>query len=269
MFSRLLVLTVALLLSFSLSAEVYHFIDGDAVEGQPLDMRNGIVIFQTEDGGKMMISFDRFAEEEREKLRNLFGAGEKTSRTTTVRKPTNLPKPAPKKNERPPDYQHPGLAHHEVGQPAPELSTRLPNGGGVISLEDLRGKVILVNFWAGWEEASMREAHYLTYFQQRYGKAGVQVFGVSLDTSYPVMWAKAREAGMNWPQALDAAKNIRHRWGITAIPTTVLIDQNGTILYENIACRDLEPVLRKILGMKPLPRRDQQQDATGQAAPSK
>ena len=67
--------------------------------------------------------------------------------------------------------------------------------------------------------------------------------GVSLDTNRSQMNQAEQDAGIIWPMAQDPYKQITKRWGVTAVPTTVLIDPNGLIYKENVTAAELDQIL--------------------------
>ena len=105
--------------------------------------------------------------------------------------------------------------------------------GQRVSLEALRGKVVLLNFWATWCGPCREEIPALEKIQRTYaGK--VQVVGLSVDELPPAAVAKKATAlGINYPVAL-ASQAVQERFGgMPSIPVTWVIDQRGQVQQKN------------------------------------
>lgn len=143
-----------------------------------------------------------------------------------------------------------GMRATVVGQIAPEIS--LPNPEGeVIKLSDLRGNVVMIDFWAAWCGPCRRENPNLVKVYEKYSDKGFEIYGVSLDRKKED-WVKAIEKdNLTWTQVSDlsyfnseAAKD----YSVNAIPATVLIDKEGRIIARNLRGQALEDKLAEIFG---------------------
>src|SRR5271156_6014076 len=86
-------------------------------------------------------------------------------------------------------------------QPAPPFNLQYTAVDGTeVDLSQMRGKVVLVDFWATWCGPCMREVPNVVAAYQKYHDQGFEVVGVSLDQDSQRMIAVAREKGMTWPQ---------------------------------------------------------------------
>ncbi|MBT1697795.1 TlpA family protein disulfide reductase [Fulvivirgaceae bacterium PWU4] len=139
-----------------------------------------------------------------------------------------------------------------VGQPAPEIA--LPNPeGSVVKLSSMKGKYVLVDFWAKWCGPCRQENPNVVRVYNKYKDKGFTVFGVSLDRSKED-WLKAiKDDNLTWTHVSDlkfwqseAAKT----YGITAIPFSLLLDPNGVIIAKNLRGPALENKLAEIFGKK-------------------
>src|SRR5438046_9292441 len=89
----------------------------------------------------------------------------------------------------------------EVGD-KPVLEFQSANAGP-ISLEKLRGKMVVVDFWATWCGPCMQEADHMVQIKNEYEPKGLQMIGISLDQSRGDMVRVAEEKGFSWPQYFD------------------------------------------------------------------
>lgn len=137
-----------------------------------------------------------------------------------------------------------------VGQIAPEISLANPSGE-IVKLSSLRGKYVLIDFWAKWCGPCRRENPNVVKAYKRFKDKGFEVFGVSLDRNKED-WVKAiAEDGLTWTHVSDlkyfesqAAKD----YNINAIPFSILLDKNGKIIAKNLRGAALDRKLEEVLG---------------------
>lgn len=135
-----------------------------------------------------------------------------------------------------------------VGQVAPDFE--LPNPEGkMVKLSDLRGKYVLIDFWAAWCKPCREENPNVVRLYNEYKDKGFEVFGVSLDRSKED-WVKAiKDDGLTWPQVSDlkyfnsAAAEL---YKIDAIPATYMIDPDGKIIAKDLRGPSLENKLSEL-----------------------
>lgn len=120
------------------------------------------------------------------------------------------------------------------GSPAPDFTLSLYDEyrAGMpetIKLSDLRGKVVVMNFWASWCVECRKEADALEAIHQKYKDRDVVVLGVDyLDTEQPAL-AYLQEFGINYANGLDVQQRIAKSYRITGVPETFFIDEEGIV----------------------------------------
>ncbi len=135
-----------------------------------------------------------------------------------------------------------------VGQVAPDIVLPDPNGK-TTKLSDLRGKYVLIDFWAAWCKPCRQENPNVVRLYNQYNSKGFEVFGVSLDRSRED-WVKAiADDGLNWTQVSDlqyfnSAAAVLYQ--IQAIPATYLVDPDGKIIAKDLRGPSLESKLAEL-----------------------
>ena len=125
-----------------------------------------------------------------------------------------------------------GLTTRGSGQlqagPAPDFTLELFDGGQ-ISLGDLRGQVVVLNFWASWFTPCRDEAPMLESVWKRYSVQGVSVIGVDYKDTEPPAMAFIGEFGITYPNGPDPRNRIARAYGVQGVPETFVITQEGEI----------------------------------------
>ncbi len=142
-------------------------------------------------------------------------------------------------------------AKYMPGTTAPDLVMNDPNGKER-KLSDLKGKVVLVDFWASWCGPCRRENPNVVAAYKKYNKDGFEVFSVSLDRDV-ARWKQAIEQdGLLWEHHISDLKGWQSAaaslYGIHSIPHTLLVDRKGVILETHLRGNMLEEQLHSIFG---------------------
>jgi peroxiredoxin len=124
--------------------------------------------------------------------------------------------------------------------------------GERISLEDLRGKVVLLDFWATWCGPCAQALPGLKRLVKRTTDEPVVVVSISGDTDVQKWRASVAENQMTWPQLIDARGQIQRVYGVEGIPTYIVIDHEGIIReravgYSSWTDRDLQAAINTCL----------------------
>ena len=123
--------------------------------------------------------------------------------------------------------------------------------GTPVSDSTLRGRVVLVNFWATWCLPCRAEMPMLEAMARRHEAAGLVVLGLSVDRSGPDAVANfLRERGITYPVAIVGRETETAFGGVQGYPTSVLLDRTGRARYKVVgplAMASLEPAVRRLL----------------------
>jgi WD40 repeat protein/serine/threonine protein kinase/tetratricopeptide (TPR) repeat protein/thiol-disulfide isomerase/thioredoxin len=146
----------------------------------------------------------------------------------------------------------------QVGQ---ELDLAGPTVGGErFDLKRLRGKVVLIDFWATWCGPCVAEMPNVMKVYDRHHKDGFEVVGVSLDNEREALTRFLKAKEVPWPQLFFDGKGeqgwnnpLARRYGVNAIPFTILVDRSGKVAQVGARGEVLEPAVTKLLGKQPAP----------------
>ena len=113
---------------------------------------------------------------------------------------------------------------------APNFS--LPTRDGqTVTLTELKGQVVMINFWATWCGPCRQEMPLLDALYKRYNRMGFTLLGVNVeeDSSGADEWL--RETPVTFPILYDAQNQVSKLYDVTAMPSTVMVDRNGNVRY--------------------------------------
>lgn len=138
-----------------------------------------------------------------------------------------------------------------AGKPAPDFTEAYANGDS-LSLSDLKGSVVLLDFWASWCGPCRRENPNVVKLYKKYKEDGFTVLSVSLDKTKAPWLAAIEKDQLIWPYHVSDLGGWNSRvpklYGVRGIPFTVLIDQEGNIVRTKLRGPELETELARIFG---------------------
>lgn len=159
------------------------------------------------------------------------------------------------------NHQNPEVAAHfksrlarfaMVGKPAPAL-TGSNIDGNPVSLADLKGKVVLVDFWATWCPPCVQATPYYSALRAKYAGKGFEILGVNLDTEREDISGDAKKATaivrsfilthrLAWPNIIGGTEQAK-AYGVVDIPATFLVDKTGKIIHVEANGVELEQAI--------------------------
>jgi len=113
---------------------------------------------------------------------------------------------------------------------APDFTLRTTVGPNV-RLQEQRGRVVLVNFWATWCAPCRKEMPHLNKLYEKYRASGFVLLGVNVDDDTSKAAAVATQLGLTFPVLLDSEKKASRLYDLNAMPSTVLVDRDGRVRY--------------------------------------
>ena len=137
------------------------------------------------------------------------------------------------------------------GRMAPEIAMNDPDGR-VRKLSDLRGNIVMIDFWASWCRPCRMENPNVVKLYQKYHSKGFEIYSVSLDKN-KADWLRAIDQdNLVWPNHVSDLNGWTSSggaaYGITSVPSTVLVDREGRIIARNLRGTELANKLREIFG---------------------
>lgn len=122
--------------------------------------------------------------------------------------------------------------------------------GKAVSLETLRGRAVLIHYWATWCEPCKQDLTLLKQAQAKYSKQGFALIGINLDSDQATAIKYLQSNPLSWPQMYEPGgldSRLATDLGILTLPTMLLIDKEGKVVNRNIYAAELDGELGKLL----------------------
>lgn len=133
-----------------------------------------------------------------------------------------------------------------VGQTAMDFQVKDLNGQP-LSLEQYRGKVVLLDFWATWCPPCIAEMPNVKATYAKYKNRNFEIIGISLDRGKAPLESYIKKEGIRWPQYYDSTRQVSNMYQVRAIPSTFLIDGDGVIRKTNLRGSALESAVAQLV----------------------
>ncbi len=137
-----------------------------------------------------------------------------------------------------------------VGELAPDFEFQNPDGQPTL-LSDLRGKAVLINFWATWCPPCRYEMPYIQQVYDEWTGKGLVILAINVGENPSQVRKFMQDYGLSFPVLFDTKQIIAQKYNIRGIPTTFFIDKNGVIQeirpYAFLSKADIEECLNKIM----------------------
>jgi peroxiredoxin len=121
----------------------------------------------------------------------------------------------------------------DVDDQAPDFTLPLLDGGN-LRLQEQRGQVVLVNFWASWCGPCRQEMPLLERMHQRYQDAGFVVLGVNVEGEERPARGLVQQTGVTFPILIDKGQQVSELYDVSAMPSSVVLDRNGVVRYVHL-----------------------------------
>ena len=121
--------------------------------------------------------------------------------------------------------------------PAPFFSKK-DVSGKIQSLNSLKGKIILLDFWASWCSPCLASIPKLQALKNKYSKDNFEIIGINLDRNLITLKKTCISKKMDWSQIQDLDNSIQNKYGVFKIPTLILIDKAGKIILKSTGLED-------------------------------
>jgi len=142
-----------------------------------------------------------------------------------------------------------GEAVSMIGMEAPDFTLSDPSGG-TVHLRDLRGKVVLLDFWATWCPPCRELMPHIQKLHEQWTAKGLTILGLDVGEDAATVAKFAKEQSYTFPLLLDAEPQVTSRYFVQAYPTTFVIDRAGRIAFRDMGYRgpaDLQAAVEKAL----------------------
>lgn len=123
------------------------------------------------------------------------------------------------------------VSHAADAPPAAPDFTLKSSGGENLRLSELRGQVVLINFWASWCGPCRKEMPLLDQLYQQYKPLGFTVLGVNVEENPAQARSLLGKVPVSFPVLFDGTNAVSGLYNVIAMPTTVIVDRNGNIRH--------------------------------------
>jgi len=130
-----------------------------------------------------------------------------------------------------------GAAAAVVTKPAPDFTLQSAAGQN-LRLQEQRGQVVMLNFWATWCGPCRREMPQLDRLYEKYRAAGFVLLGVNVDEDQRNAVGVSTKLGVHFPVLFDTKQRVSRLYDLSTMPSTVLIDRDGRVRYVHLGYKE-------------------------------
>ena len=132
-----------------------------------------------------------------------------------------------------------GSQNELIGKPAPSFSVSTANGKGTVDLSSLKGKVVIVDFWATWCGPCKESFPKLQEIYTKYNSSGLEIVGLSEDDENQGIAEFGQAHGnVKFPIGWDNGKSVAGQYKPPTMPTSFVIDKNGIVRFVHVGYHD-------------------------------
>ena len=122
--------------------------------------------------------------------------------------------------------------------------------GNPVSVGGLKGKIVLLDFWATWCPLCCQEMPAIAAAYKKYHSQGFEIIGINQDDDATAAGRFVKENQLAWPQYLDGDKKLAMKYGVEALPTNYLLDGQGRIIATGLLGEEIGEAVGKTLKTK-------------------
>jgi peroxiredoxin len=116
----------------------------------------------------------------------------------------------------------------DKNSPAPDFTLN-GQGGKAVALDQFKGQVVMLNFWASWCGPCRQEFPLLDDIYKKYGKLGFTMIGVNVEPDSNAANAWLKQTPVSFPILYDTDSKVSKLYGVAGMPSTVIVDRKGTV----------------------------------------
>jgi len=129
---------------------------------------------------------------------------------------------------------------YEKGEKAPDFTLKSLSGKN-IKLSEMRGRVVLVNFWATWCAPCKKELPYFNHLYEKYKRLGLEILGVNIDKMATQAKGMSTFLDLSFPVLLDPSGQTSDLYQIRSMPTTFVVAKDGTLRHVHWGFGPMDP----------------------------
>ncbi len=141
------------------------------------------------------------------------------------------------------------LGPEMIGKPAPAFTLRTVDGCSALSLADMRGQVVIIDFWASWCAPCQRSLPQLAALES--GKAGIRILAINIDDDRANAVEFLKRNRVKLTSLFDETKKVADSYDVPEMPSALIIDKKGVVRFVHAGYteRDIEIMKKEVEGL--------------------